>query len=121
MLFYLLSADELRELFDRLGYQFEHDTIPKNIEYYLARTSHGSTLSKVVHAWVLARSDRERAWKLFSEALESDLLDTQGGTTPEGVHLGAMAGTVDLVQRAYTGIETREEVLWLEPEPSRGA
>jgi trehalose/maltose hydrolase-like predicted phosphorylase len=69
----------------------------------------------VVHAWVLARSDRKRAGKLFSEALESDLLDTQGGTTSEGVHLGAMAGTVDLVQRAYTGIETREEVLWLSP------
>jgi alpha,alpha-trehalase len=120
MLFYLLSADELRELFGRLGYQFEHDTMPKNIEYYLARTSHGSTLSKVVHAWVLARSDRERARKLFSEALESDLLDTQGGTTPEGVHLGAMAGTVDLVQRAYTGIETREEVLWLSPSLPEG-
>ena len=115
MLFYLLSADELRELFERLGYPFEDDTIPRNIEYYLARTSHGSTLSKVVQAWVLVRSDRERAWNLFLEALESDLFDTQGGTTPEGVHLGAMAGTVDLVQRAYTGIETRDEVLWLNP------
>jgi trehalose/maltose hydrolase-like predicted phosphorylase len=115
MLFYLLSADELRRLFARLGYPFEYDTIPKNIEYYLARTSHGSTLSKVVHAWVLVRSDRERAWELFSEALESDLLDLQGGTTSEGVHLGAMAGTVDLVQRAYTGIGTSEEVLWLDP------
>ena len=69
----------------------------------MARTSHGSTLSKVVHAWVLVRSDRERAWELFTEALASDLLDLQGGTTPEGVHLGAMAGTVDLVQRAFTG------------------
>ena len=115
MLFYLLSADELRELFARLGYTFEYDTIPKSVEYYLARTSHGSTLSKVVHAWVLVRSDRERAWKLLSEALESDLLDLQGGTTVEGVHLGAMAGTVDLVQRAFTGLETRDEVLWLDP------
>ncbi len=115
MLFYLFSADELRMLFGRLGYPLEFDTIPRNLEYYLARTSHGSTLSKVVHAWVLVRSDRERAWKLFNEALASDLFDTQGGTTPEGVHLGAMAGTVDLVQRAYTGIETREDVLWLDP------
>ena len=115
MLFYLLSADELGELFARLGYPFDHDTIPKNVEYYMARTSHGSTLSKVVHAWVLVRSDRERAWQLLSEALESDLLDLQGGTTPEGVHLGAMAGAVDLVQRAFTGLETRDEVLWLDP------
>jgi alpha,alpha-trehalase len=115
MLFYLFSADELSALFSRLGYRFEEDTTRRNIDYYLARTSHGSTLSKVVHAWVLIRSDRERAWQLFCEALESDLFDVQGGTTSEGIHLGAMAGTVDLVQRGFTGIETREGVLWLDP------
>ncbi len=81
MLFYLFSADELGELFSRLGYELEEDTIGRNIDYYLARTSHGSTLSKVVHAWVLIHSDRERAWQLFGEALESDLFDVQGGTT----------------------------------------
>jgi alpha,alpha-trehalase len=115
MLFYLLSGEELGELFERLGYLFDEDEIPRNIEYYLARTSHGSTLSKVVHAWVLARSDAERAWRFFSEALESDLFDTQGGTTPEGIHLGAMAGTLDLIQRAFGGVATRDEVLWLRP------
>jgi trehalose/maltose hydrolase-like predicted phosphorylase len=26
-----------------------------------------------------------------------------------------MAGTVDLIQRAYTGIELREDVLWFSP------
>ena len=115
MLFYLLSSDELRQLFARLGYPFADDTIQRNVDYYMERTSHGSTLSEVVHAWVLVRCDRERAWELFTEAVESDLLDLQGGTTPEGVHLGAMAGTVDLVQRAFTGLETRDEVLWLDP------
>jgi alpha,alpha-trehalase len=115
MLFYLLSAEELRQLFERLGYALPPESIPRNVEYYAARTSHGSTLSTVVHAWVLARSDRERSWELFAEALQSDIADVQGGTTAEGVHLGAMAGTVDLIQRAYTGLETREEVLWLNP------
>ena len=65
MLFYLLSAEELGELFDRLGYRFGPDQIPKTIDYYLARTSHGSTLSGVVHAWVLARANRERALEFF--------------------------------------------------------
>ncbi len=115
MLFYLLSAGELRQLFERLGYPFEYTTIPRNVEYYTARTSHGSTLSKVVHAWVLVRSDREASWDLLSDALESDISDIQGGTTPEGVHLGAMAGTVDLALRAYSGIEAREDVLWFNP------
>jgi alpha,alpha-trehalase len=115
MLFYLLSADELEELFKGLNYPFDQDTIPRNIWYYSSRTSHGSTLSRVVHAWVLARSQRELSWHLFKEALESDVSDIQGGTTSEGIHLGAMAGTVDLVQRCYTGIETRENKLLLNP------
>jgi len=115
MLFYLLSADELHEIFQRLNYPFEYDTIPKNINYYLERTSHGSTLSRVVHAWVLARSRRELSWHLFKEALESDISDIQGGTTAEGIHLGAMAGTVDLLQRCYAGVETRQDRLQLNP------
>jgi len=115
MLFYLLSAEELADLFDRLGYPFAPEAISANIDYYLQRTSDGSTLSRVVHSWVLARSRRPESWRLFREALESDIADVQGGTTAEGIHLGAMAGTVDLVQREYTGLELRDEVLWLNP------
>lgn len=116
MLFYLLSADELRTLLERLGYAFEPDMIPRTIDYYLARTTHGSTLSRIVHAWVLARSDRARSWTVFRAALDADLDDTQGGTTGEGVHLGAMAGTVDLVMRGYAGLEVRDDVLWFDPQ-----
>ncbi len=115
MLFYLLSAEELQEIFSHLGYRFTYETIPKNIDYYLKRTSHGSTLSSVVHAWVLARRDRPRSWELFGTALQSDVSDIQGGTTPEGIHLGAMAGVVDQLQRGYTGIVTRGNVLWFNP------
>ena len=115
MLFYLFSSEELRELFERQGYPFVYETIPRNIEYYLQRTSDGSTLSRVVHSWVLARWDRPGSWRLFHEALNSDIEDIQGGTTAEGVHLGAMAGTVDLVQRCYSGIEPRAGVLHFNP------
>ena len=115
MLFYLFSSEELKDIFGRLGYPFEYETIPRNVEYYSRRTSHGSTLSRVVHSWVTSRGDRPRSWQLFQEALESDIADIQGGTTPEGIHLGAMAGTVDLLQRGYTGIVTRGDALWLNP------
>src|SRR6266496_496805 len=100
---------------DGLGYELAPDAIPATIGYYLARTSHGSTLSGVVDAWVLARSDRERAWAFVLQALESDVSDVQGGTTAEGVHLGAMAGTVDIVQRCFTGMEARGDVLRFNP------
>jgi trehalose/maltose hydrolase-like predicted phosphorylase len=115
MLFYLFSSEELAALFERLGYAFDPGIIPRSVDYYIARTSDGSTLSRVVHAWVLARSDRERAWQLFGRALQSDIGDIQGGTTSEGIHLGAMAGTVDLIQRCHTGIEMRDEILWFNP------
>jgi len=119
MLFYLFSAEELRELFERLQYQFEYETIPRNVAYYADRSSHGSTLCRVAYAWVLARSDRPRSMQFFAEALQSDVGDIQRGTTAEGVHLGAMAGTVDLVQRAWTGIEVKGDVLRFNPELPR--
>lgn len=92
MLFYLFSSEELGELFERLGYPFEYETIPRNIAYYACRSTHGSTLSRVVSGWVLARSDRPRAMDFFAQALQSDVGDVQQGTTAEGVHLGAMRG-----------------------------
>ncbi len=115
MLFYLFSSEELADMFQWLGYPFDPDMIPRNIQYYLARMSHGSTLSRVVQSWVLARSDREGAWQLFRQALEADIGDIQRGTTAEGIHLGAMAGTVDLLQRGHLGIEVRDDVLWFNP------
>ncbi|MEJ8804552.1 glycoside hydrolase family 65 protein [Pontibacter sp. H249] len=115
MLFYLFSTEELTQVFQQMGYTFKPESIQENIAYYEGRTSHGSTLSKIVHSWVLARSDRKRSWTNFKIALMSDVEDVQGGTTPEGIHLGAMAGTVDLVQRCFTGLEIREDVLWFNP------
>ncbi len=117
MLGYLFSPAELSALFDRLGYHLDERAWRRTIDYYLARTSHGSTLSGLVHAWVLARARSRDAWALLEEALASDVADIQGGTTEEGIHLGAMAGTVDLVQRCLTGLETRDGSLCLDPAP----
>ncbi|HSL40851.1 MAG TPA: glycosyl hydrolase family 65 protein [Desulforhopalus sp.] len=115
MLFYLFSAEEIEDLFARMGYVFAPEDIPRNIAYYLERSSHGSSLSNIVHSWVLARSDRQDSWELFNKALENDISDIQGGTTHEGIHLGAMAGTVDILQRCYTGLEFHDDVLFLNP------
>jgi len=115
MLFHLLSAEDLRETLRRLDYHFGKTAVRKTVDFYLARTSHGSTLSRPVCAWLLARANRTWSWSFFYEALDSDLADIQRGTTREGVHLGAMAGTVDLMLRCYTGLETRDDVLILHP------
>ena len=117
MLGYLFSPAELRAVFRRLGYDLDDDIWRRTVEYYLQRTSHGSTLSELVHGLVLARARRAGAWQFVHEALEADIADIQGGTTGEGIHLGAMAGTLDLVQRGLTGLGTREDALWLDPVP----
>jgi alpha,alpha-trehalase len=79
------------------------------------RTSDGSSLSTGTNAWVMARADRRRSWALFRQAVDNDFADVQGGTTREGIHLGAMAGTVDLIQRCYTGVELRANALTFNP------
>ncbi|MGR8920082.1 MAG: glycoside hydrolase family 65 protein [Gammaproteobacteria bacterium] len=115
MLFYLFSADELIGLFERLGYALDTEAIRRNVAYYSARTSDGSTLSHIVRSWVEARSDRAGSWRRFVEALSVDIGDVQGGTTSEGIHLGAMAGTVDMLHRCYVGFEARDDVLYFSP------
>src|SRR5512132_3152271 len=115
MLLFLLSRTELRELLAGLGYQISDEQLERTVDYYLARTSHGSTLSGVVTAWLLARYQPEEAWRFLQQALESDVADVQGGTTAEGIHLGAMAGTVDMVLRCLAGLRARGEVLWFDP------
>lgn len=116
MLLYVFSAEELTDLIGRLGYHFDPSSIPSLIDYYLSRTTHGSTLSRIAHTWVLVRGDRSQSWDMLRSALASDLSDTQRGRTREGIHLAAMAGAIDILERCYTGLDFREDVLWLHPQ-----
>lgn len=129
MLGFLFSPDELRDIFRSLGLPEEACDLRKMAEYYLPRTANQSTLSRVATVWVLSRvmqlggnsceelkKTAERETQIFYEALGSDYFDVASrGTTRSGIHMGAMAGTVDIVQRCYTGIVTRKGVLWLQP------
>ncbi|MEU6701537.1 glycosyl hydrolase family 65 protein [Pseudonocardia sp. NPDC046786] len=115
MLYYLFTESELHEIFDRLGYAHDADVARRTIDYYDRRTSHGSTLSLVTFAAALAERSPEDAWNRFQQALESDVGDVQGGTTKEGIHMGVMAGTLDLVQRGFLGISVRDGVLHVRP------
>lgn len=115
MLLYLLSAEELRGLLADMGYDLPADAVVRTVERYSATSTYGSTLSNVVHSWLEARRDRARSWRFLGQALFSDLEDIQHGTTREGVHIAAMAGSVDLVTRCYLGLEMRDGRLWFHP------
>jgi trehalose/maltose hydrolase-like predicted phosphorylase len=116
MLFYLFTTNEIKDILENLGYDFKEEMITKNIEYYSDRTSHGSTLSRLVFSWIHSKYDKERSWKNFETLIISDFEDVQGGTTPEGIHLGAMAGSLDLIQRNFAGLEVCDDALWINPK-----
>lgn len=115
MLLYLLSYDELRDLLQGLGYEVTQEQLARTVDYYLAHVADGSSLSNVVNSWVLARIDPARGWRRLLRALESDVGDAQGGTTAEGIHLGAMAGTVDVTLRCITGMRADSDALRFDP------
>lgn len=119
MLGYLFRPDELHDIFARLGHRLDDDLWRATVAYYLQRTSHGSTLSSLVHGWVLARHKGPDAWRYCEEALLGDVMDIQGGTTGEGIHLGAMAGTLDLIERGIVGLEVGPDGLRIDPVPLR--
>ncbi len=116
MLFYLLPFEELQAILTKLGYKFDHEALVKNINYYLKRTSHGSTLSKVVFASLYRYIGEELANQYYREVLNSDLMDLQGGTTAEGVHLGAMASAININLFCYAGLAIKNHHLSFDPK-----
>lgn len=116
MLFFILNEKELKNIFNRLGKPFNKKIIKKNFDYYFPRTSHGSTLSLVVHAYVASLcNDWEKTDQFMIESFKSDLYDSQGGTTKEGIHAGVMGGTIDVFLRIYAGLNIFEDRISLDP------
>jgi trehalose/maltose hydrolase-like predicted phosphorylase len=116
MLFYNLNADEVTSIINKLGYKLPEDYIARNLQYYLARTSHGSTLSRVVHSYLANQiNEKELGWNMFRDAVTSDFSDIQGGTTAEGIHTGVMAGTVWITLSTYAGIDLKGDLVKINP------
>jgi trehalose/maltose hydrolase-like predicted phosphorylase len=117
MIFYNLDKEEVDKLLSGLGYTLPTDYVQLNLQYYFARTSHGSTLSRIVHSRLASiAGNKEMSWQLYSEALASDFIDIQGGTTAEGIHAGVMAGTVLLALQNFAGLNLSHEVPKFNPD-----
>ena len=120
MIYYLLTPWEVQEILQRLGYTIKDplQLMQKNYQYYSKRTSHGSTLSHVVHAAIQKYSaqDDSTAWEWFQNALKSDIYDTQGGTTAEAIHCGVMAGTIDIVLKNFAGLQICRDYIEIDPD-----
>ncbi len=116
MTFFVLKESEVRRILRQLGYSCGGDLLVRNYDYYVRRTSHGSTLSAVVHAYVAEQVGRKaEAMAFLREVLESDIHDTQGGTTREGIHIGVMGGSIDIFLRCFAGLDLRGDRIAFAP------
>ncbi len=121
MTFYNLDKEEVDRILQKLGYPLPGDYLQRNLDYYLQRTSHGSTLSRVVHGKLaMVAGNPALSWQLYSDALSSDFNDIQGGTTGEGIHSGVMAGTVLIALNTYAGINWNGNRLKINPQLPSG-
>ena len=62
MSFYNLGESEVTRIIESLGYPLPEGYMKSNFEYYIDRTSHGSTLSRLVHARL--------AWQMGNRELD---------------------------------------------------
>jgi trehalose/maltose hydrolase-like predicted phosphorylase len=106
MMFYNLSLQEIKQIFEGAGYDWQDDFLERNFQYYYLRTSHGSTLSKLVHAHLAnIIGDKDLSMQLYKDALISDYADVQVGTTKEGIHVGVMCGTALIALKSIAGVD----------------
>jgi beta-phosphoglucomutase family hydrolase len=118
MAFYVLGLKKVEDILMQLGYGEFVDSglLRRNYEYYLPRTSHGSTLSKIVHADLAQFMGEEGlSFDLYTEALYSDYKDVQGGTTGEGIHTGVMAASLWVALTRFAGVDFSGEILAIQP------
>ncbi|AKP66240.1 glycoside hydrolase family 65 protein [Companilactobacillus ginsenosidimutans] len=115
---YNLRESTFMGILKDMGYPVENPEkfIKDNVNFYLQRTTHGSTLSRIVYSMLALKvNDKELSWKLFYQALTSDYYDIQGGTTAEGIHLGVMGATLNVITSYFAGVDFRGDELEVDP------
>jgi trehalose/maltose hydrolase-like predicted phosphorylase len=95
--------------------EVEPGSLVPNLDFYLPRTAHGSSLSPAVTATLLARAGRpDDALAMLDIALRLDLEDTTG-MTAGGLHLANLAGIWQAVLTGFAGVSVAGGVLSVDP------
>lgn len=81
-------------------------SLAPNLDFYLPRTAHGSSLSPGIHAALLARAGRpNEALALFKLAARLDLDDVTG-TTAEGLHMATLGSVWQALAFGFLGLRS---------------
>lgn len=92
-----------------------HRSLDPDIDHYLPRTSHGSSLSPAVHALVLARAGRtEEALRWFRVAAGLDLDDLTGAGAG-GLHVANIGGVWQALLGGFLGLRPTPQGLVVHP------
>jgi trehalose/maltose hydrolase-like predicted phosphorylase len=79
-------------------------TLARDMDHYLPRTAHGSSLSPAIHAGLLARLGRLEEAVSFLEIAQRVDLDDVTGTTAGGLHLATLGGLWQALVTGFAGV-----------------
>ena len=98
----------LDELHDR-------NTVAANLDYYVPRTDHGSSLSLAVHSLAASRVGRTgQAYEFFRRAAAIDLADAMSNGH-HGVHAATQGGLLQAALTGFAGLHLDGDQPHLEP------
>jgi trehalose/maltose hydrolase-like predicted phosphorylase len=86
-----------------------------NLDFYEARTAHGSSLSPAIHAGLFARAGRYRAALEGLQMAARIDLDDLTGSTAGGLHLATMGGLWQALAFGFAGLRPRADALAVDP------
>ncbi|MBO8173640.1 MAG: glycoside hydrolase family 65 protein [Thermococcus sp.] len=96
--------------------QFDLETIRKNFDYYIIRTTHASSLSMPPYAIVASWLDYEDlAYDYFMKCAFIDLYNLYGNTQ-DGFHLATAGGVWQIIFRGFCGIDIHNGEIEINPK-----
>lgn len=91
-------------------------SLDADLDFYLPRTAHGSSLSPAITASLLARAGRpDEALALLDIALRLDL-DDLTGMTAAGLHLATLGGVWQALLFGFAGVRVVDGALLVDPQ-----
>jgi len=79
-------------------------TLQRDLDHYLPRTAHGSSLSPAIHAGILARAGRLKEAVGFLQLAQDIDLDDVTGSTAGGLHLADLGGLWQALVFGFAGV-----------------